>query len=54
MYTLTERVLHKIEEKTRFLYASKMRNMLNNTDFTIISNNCWGGGDQRSIWIKEE
>ena len=27
----------------RLKYANKRQNELNNKDFTIISNNCWGG-----------
>ena len=41
--TFLERLLHKIELKTNFLLASVRRKRLNNTDFTIISNNCFGG-----------
>ena len=41
--TLKERIFRKIESKTNWLFASGRRKRLNNTDFTIISNNCWGG-----------
>lgn len=34
---------HRIEVKTRPFLARFRRKKLNNTDFTIISNNCWGG-----------
>lgn len=41
--TLKERLFHKIELKTNWLFASARRKRLNNIDFSIISNNCWGG-----------
>lgn len=41
--TLKERILHKLELKTNWFFAPSRRKRLNNTDFTIISNNCWGG-----------
>ena len=41
--TLLERIAHKVDEKTIPLFADSKRAKLNNTDFTIISNNCWGG-----------
>lgn len=44
--TLKQKVLfnyHRIEVKTRPFLAPIRRKRLNNTDFTIISNNCWGG-----------
>lgn len=41
--TITERIIYKIERKTMPLFAPFRRKKLNNTDFTIISNNCWGG-----------
>lgn len=34
---------HRIEVKMRPLFAKFRRKRLENTDFTIISNNCWGG-----------
>ena len=42
-FYIYERVLHKIYLSTRSIFAKKRRKKLNNTDFTIISNNCWGG-----------
>lgn len=33
----------KINKYLRLKYANKRQNELNNKDFTIISNNCWGG-----------
>lgn len=33
----------KIREKLNPYFAKCRRNKLNNKDFTIISNNCWGG-----------
>lgn len=41
--TLKERIIRKIESKTNWLFASGRKKRINNTDFTIISNNCWGG-----------
>ena len=41
--TFIGRVNHKIDEKTRPLLAGIRRKKLTNTDFSIISNNCWGG-----------
>ena len=41
--TFSERVIHKIKIKTMAISAPLKRKKLNNTDFTIISNNCWGG-----------
>ena len=41
--TVLERILHKAEEKTRPMLAPIRRMKLKDTDFTIISNNCWGG-----------
>lgn len=41
--TFINHVIHKIDEKTRPLLAKTRRKKLTNTDFSIISNNCWGG-----------
>ena len=41
--TIVDRIYHIIDVKTRKLRAKGKRKKLNNTDFTIISNNCWGG-----------
>lgn len=43
MYNVWERIVHKIKIKTMPLFAPMRRKKINNTDFTIISNNCWGG-----------
>lgn len=40
---IISRIHHWVDEKTTGLFSSRMRKKLNNTDFTIISNNCWGG-----------
>lgn len=40
---ITERVLHKLYLLTRKYRFSKNQNALKRKDFTIISNNCWGG-----------
>lgn len=42
--TLLERIAHKVDEKTIPLFADFKRAKLNNTDFTIIYNNCFWGG----------
>lgn len=42
-YSVVNRVVHKIEESLCPVFAPVRRKKLNNTDFTIISNNCWGG-----------
>lgn len=36
-------VVSHVEKIDNMLNANRRRNSLNNTDFTIISNNCWGG-----------
>ena len=38
-----EKILHKVVVKTMPIFAPLRRKMLRRTDFTIISNNCWGG-----------
>lgn len=43
MFTIYEKIIHKIKQKLVPLFAPYNRKKLNNTDFTIISNNCWGG-----------
>lgn len=40
--SMYERIKHQIAKKTQRYYAPIKRKRLNNTDFTIISNNCWG------------
>ena len=42
--SVSERLIHTFDMKTRNFFSGKRRKKLNNTDFTIISNNCWGGG----------
>lgn len=51
--TLLERIVHKVDEKTIPLFAGFKRAKLNNTDFTIISNNCWGGVCYNHFGIKK-
>lgn len=41
--TIRERLIHKIAVKTQRLLAPIRRKQLASTDFSIISNNCWGG-----------
>lgn len=42
-FTLQERIAHKFCEFSRPFLASMRRKRLNNTNFTIIANNCWAG-----------
>ena len=42
-YLIHEQVIHKIKDTVQPIFCKYNRNKLNNTDFTIISNNCWGG-----------
>ena len=39
---LSERIIHKLDMLTMGPFSPFKRRRLNNTDFTIISNNCWG------------
>ena len=41
--SVMNRVEHGIYLRTKSVLAPMRRRKLNNTDFTIISNNCWGG-----------
>lgn len=42
-FSRLDKIKHKIGEKTNPYLAPFRRKKLNNLDFTIISNNCWGG-----------
>lgn len=42
-FTLSERIVRKIKTSAEPIMAPLRRKELNNLDFTIISNNCWGG-----------
>ena len=42
-FSISERVLHKLKDLSRPALAPIRRKKLKRTDFTIISNNCWGG-----------
>lgn len=42
-YSFAERTIHKIGEKMNPILGPIRRKKLNNTDFTIIANNCWAG-----------
>lgn len=42
-FTTQELVIHKLKKMMVPVMAGHNRRKLNNTDFTIISNNCWGG-----------
>lgn len=41
--SLFEKIIHKIISKTTPFFAPIRKKFLKRTDFTIISNNCWGG-----------
>ncbi len=41
-FTLQELAVHKLKKLMIPIMAGTNRRKLNNTDFTIISNNCWG------------
>ena len=43
MFSVYEKIVHKITRKLYPKLAKYRRKKINNTDFTIISNNCWGG-----------
>lgn len=45
------RIRNKVREKTNFIFYKKRLKKLTNTDFTIISNNCWGGKVYRYFQI---
>lgn len=49
-----ERVKHKIVKKIQRYYAPIRRKHLDNTDFTIISNNCWGGLHMKAMVYKSK
>lgn len=42
----------RISEYAESRYRKKSRKQLKNTDFTIISNNCWGGGVYEALGLK--
>lgn len=41
--SIKERIINAIKMRIMKFTASSKRKQLNNTDFSIISNNCWGG-----------
>lgn len=41
--SLYEKICHSLKMKMQPVLAPYRRSFLNNTDFSIISNNCWGG-----------
>ncbi len=43
----------KVLKQVRIRFAEKRKKKLNNTDFTIISNNCWGGMIYESYNLKK-
>lgn len=42
-HSIIERIQHKLYIKTNFIFSKFRTKELKNIDFTIISNNCWGG-----------
>ena len=52
--SMCERIKHKLLKKTIRYYAPIKRKRLNNTDFSIISNNCWGGLHMKDIVYKSK
>ena len=51
---ISDRILHKLYLLTRKHRFSMNQNALKRKDFTIISNNCWGGDDIGSVWFAKE
>lgn len=51
--TLIERIKHKIDTETQGIRSHALRKQLNNEDFSIISNNCWGGVTYEHYGIKK-
>lgn len=49
-----ERLKHKLVSKVQKYCAPMKRRYLNNTDFTIISNNCWGGERTKDMVYKNK
>ena len=41
--TIFDRIYHQIDIRTKKFLAPLKRNKLKRTEFTIVSNNCWGG-----------
>lgn len=52
--SMYERVKHKIVKKVQRYYAPIKRKHLDNTDFTIISNNCWGESHMKDMVYKSK
>lgn len=48
--SIYQRVKHKIIKKIEKYYAPLKQQQLNDTNITIISNNCWGRRSLRRIW----
>lgn len=42
-FTIPEKIVHKLKGYLKPAYSRYYKAKLKNTDFTIISNNCWGG-----------
>jgi len=51
--TFIERVLHKIYVSTEKLRVNKNKRSLLKDDFTIISNNCWGGMTSEAYGLRK-
>ena len=52
--SMCERIKHKLLKKSLRYYAPIKRKRLNNTDFSIISNNCWGGITYEGYGIQKQ
>lgn len=53
-YTYSERVLHRLREEMYPILAPIRRKKLINRNFTIISNNCWGGVCYEYFGLKKQ
>lgn len=53
-HSLCNRIMHKIDEKTIHFLGPLRRKMINNHDFTIFSNNCWGGKCYEFFELKKQ
>ena len=52
--SIYQRVKHKIIKKIEKYYAPLKQQQLNDTNITIISNNCWGGVAYEGYDIKNK
>ena len=47
-----DKMISMTEKIDNIFLSTKRRNKLNNTDFSIISNNCWGGSVYRRYGLQ--